>query len=465
MTTSVKFLTTPSTVRKTMVLLLLALFSPSLRAHDETTLWRDHAGAVREEIVARGWKSTNKQANNPGTPTYFLSIERAQLQRNIRSLDWYRSSYIYSSAWSGFYWPNYLGGVAYRRADRYYPRNNWGKSRDYVLRKPSHTVATNTLSPAEKYDIVMGVVPEIEGSLTSTQWSLGKAEYETTGRVATWQGICNGWAAASISLPMPRRVVPVATASRGSINFSTDDVMALGSLLWAKGKFTSAYAGHRCDTPTPMRGFADPDPERPERNQHCFDINPADWHLITLHMVGMRRKPFIIDYVNTSEVWNKPVIGYTFTYIDMLDRRRESSYYEDVRRTSAQISFNRPHRALYVKYVVGVKMNVTLLFGATSEDNGDQETRVVEYKYMLELDKDENIIGGEWISKDHPDFAWVPLSSVLPTSEGDAMVTGLDPARAGTTPAWTAAANAASAHGSPLPAFVQWLYTRAAHSP
>ncbi len=460
-----------------MVFLLLALLSPTAFAYDEETLWRAHAGEIREEIVERAYASPNKQANNPGTPAYFLGVERAQLQRNIRTLDWYRSSYIHGSAWSGFYWPNYLGGIAYRRPDRYFPRRDWGKSRDYVLRKPSHTVATNTLSPAEKYDIVMGLVPENEGSLTATQWALGKNEYETTGRVATWQGICNGWAAASISLPMPRRSVQVAS-SRGNLNFSTDDVMALGSLLWAKGKFSSAYAGHRCNTPTPERrsrparrrgifgrGFADPDPipERPPRDQHCFDINPADWHLITVHMVGMRRKPFIIDYVNTSEVWNKPVIGYSFTYIDMLDRRRESYRYEDVRRSSRQISFNRAHRALYVKYVVGVKMNVTLLFGSTSEDNGEQETRVVEYKYMLELDKDENIIGGEWISTDHPDFAWVPKSTGLPTSEGDSLTTGLDPARAGTTPGWAEAATAANAHGAPLPAFVQWLYNRSAY--
>lgn len=434
-----------------VVLLLASVINISHAADG----WQKDSAAVRRLVVQNAEVSHRKQANVPGTPAYFLGVPTAELQRNMRNLDYYRSGGLYAAPWSGFYWPNYLGGLGYRRPDPYFPRKDWGKSRQYVLGKPSAGVQLSRLSPSEKYDIVMGVSPEDAGSLTSKQWALGEKEYAETGKVATWQGICNGWAAASIYLAMPRQTVTV-PSSRGNMTFSIDDVMALGSLLYAKGKFTSVYAGRRCYTGEENG----PRPARSERTEECFDMNPGDWHIITTNMLGMRRKPFIVDYVNTREVWNKPVIAYSLNYFDMMNRRTLSYTYSNVKRTTRSISFNRAHRAPDAAFVVGVNMTATLLFGSTSEDNGAQTVRTVEYSYMLELDRYDNIVGGEWISSKHPDFAWMPKLADLPTSLGDDGVALLTPATAGQSPGWRDSALMANDHGSPLPRFVQYLFTR-----
>ena len=51
--------------------------------------------------------------------------------------------------------------------------------------------------------------------------------------------------------------------------------------------------------------------------------------------------------------------------------------------------------------------------GGNLADSIDTYTRSDHYEYVLELDSDGRIIGGEWIGsskKNHPDFLWLPLS-------------------------------------------------------
>jgi hypothetical protein len=56
-----------------------------------------------------------------------------------------------------------------------------------------------------------------------------------------------------------------------------------------------------------------------------------------------------------------------------------------------------------------------------SDDNisglKDEYTLSKPYTYFLELDENENIIGGEWLMKSksaHPDFIYVPVGTVNP---------------------------------------------------
>ena len=41
----------------------------------------------------------------------------------------------------------------------------------------------------------------------------------------------------------------------------------------------------------------------------------------------------------------------------------------------------------------------------------DSYTRTRDYEYLLELDADGNILGGEWISTNQPDFLWAPTQN------------------------------------------------------
>lgn len=403
------------------------------------------------------------QANVPATPAYFLGVPSEELQLNVKELQAYREGSVKEGHWSGYYWPNYVGGLAQRRHDRSFP-NSWGRAFRYSQSRPANLVELDILSPSEKYDIVMGISPEESESLTTKQWNLGKREFETTGKVAIWQGICNGWAAAAITFPKPQHPV-VVPSSRGDITFTPDDIEALGSLLWAKGQFESVYVGRRCyrEESTLDRGFWGGrdlvwEVDRGGRLQECFDTNPADWHILVTHMIGMRQEPFIIDYVNSNEVWNKPVIGYSYRFFDPSNPRSVSSNFANAVLDARHISLGRRYRALGTVKVVGVKMNVSLLFGTENEEASHQTTRNVEYSYLLELDRNNKIIGGEWTSEKYPDFAWKPRHAGLPTTVGDSLVEALDPASAGLSSEWRAGATAANANGAPLPRFVKHLF-------
>ncbi len=50
--------------------------------------------------------------------------------------------------------------------------------------------------------------------------------------------------------------------------------------------------------------------------------------------------------------------------------------------------------------------------------------RWVEYKYDLELDTQNRIVGGEWHMEAHPDFIWIPRTGHRPQSPLDSALAG-----------------------------------------
>lgn len=406
----------------------------------------------RRRIISLSPKSRNKEASDLNAPAYFLASDVTGIVSDLRALERYTDVRLNSMMWSAFFWPNYLGGVAFRYQDQSFPTGDWGKSRDYVRSASSVSTSNDLLSPAEKYDIVMGISPEETGSLTTHQWRMGEGEYGRTGLVATWQGICHGWAPASFNLPVPVRSVVFSTR-RGNITFTPEDIKALGSLLYANGKYESSYTGVRCNLASPDR-----DHTGRVRAAECFDINPADWHIITTHHLGMGRRPFVIDIVNSSEVWNKPLIGYKYKYLN-LEHNVTMNTMNSALVPIAQARRLRhgAFRSSKAVYVVGISMTITYLDGGFARNNMNN-TKEMEFRYDLELDAQYRIVGGEWQSEKHPDFAWKPRFASLPITDGDSQTTLLKPWEAAVNPQWRDAALVSIQKGAPLTKFVKYLF-------
>ncbi|MEW5742585.1 MAG: pre-peptidase C-terminal domain-containing protein [Myxococcota bacterium] len=79
---------------------------------------------------------------------------------------------------------------------------------------------------------------------------------------------------------------------------------------------------------------------------------------------------------------------------------------------------------------VFVKSEVDYISEASSSTDGnladriDQYTRTDRYEYVLEVDKDGKIIGGEWVGASkqaHPDFLWLPTGVSTTTVAGGAI--------------------------------------------
>jgi Transglutaminase elicitor len=321
--------------------------------------------------------------------------------------------------WSGSYWPVYQGSVGLRYRDpNFLPliegQFQWDAHKRLREALPLYTYSgkENLLSPAEKYDLLVG---DSEMSLTKYAWELGQKN-NLIGKVKTWRGICDGWASASQKMPRPIRSVTLKTLSGIPITFYPEDIKALGSLMYARSQKPVIFIGKRC------------------RNQvlglfsgACSETNPGTFHRAIVNRIGMMKKSFIADISPGGEVWNYPVQGYRFVYYNVFDFS-ESKNFEDVKELFIKKNrFSKSgKRHPNTHSIVGVKILVTFkdmrkanLF-ETDGPSMDQSFEK-EFVYDLELDKDNNILGGESFSKNLPDFIWAPNDKTYPLSDAEEM--------------------------------------------
>lgn len=403
----------------------------------------------RADIIARG-QNEDKEARELGMAERFAEVSTLETSLAILEAQGLTSGASRVQPWSGHFWPNFQGGIAARWSDPTFPRADWGEAERYVQNQTWDRSYRDLLSPAEKYDLVTGMVPDEVGSLSKHQWNLGRNEYVTTGTVATWQGICHGWSPASLFLSNPVRAVTV-NSPQGQILFTVDDIKALGSLYWANGNYRTVYAGWRCNESAPEL-----DPNGRVLSPKCFDVNPADWHLVLSHLVAARGESFIIDAENGTQVWNKPVIDFRFEFFDVADYNRKSPRFRNVIRERSRLGRLRHanYRPAETAYVVGVRSIVTLGDGQPAGIHAS-DRKVLTYVYDLELDADFRVLGGEWREGKHPDFLWRPENLSRPSSDGDQVA--VDVSRMGGA-TWRRAAQRSNTRGVPLKAFVEYLY-------
>jgi hypothetical protein len=363
--------------------------------------------------------------------------------------------------WSDSYWPHYAGSVAYRYADPGMKKEKeWDKNERYVVKNLGRGLP-GELSPAEKYDRLVG-----DRRFTLTRWALaqGRKYFEKDGKVESWMGLCHGWAPAAV---MEQRVTKSVTARApdgAKILFYPADLHALATLLWAEGKFPMKLIGGRC---------TDKEPEREEngrlKSPDCLDTNPGTWHLAIVNQLAASRRALLFDASFDHEVWNYPIYKYAYHYVKEGSDEKFTSW-EDAAIPLSDADRARAPRAEGATMLVRVKMEISYSIprdpAAYTEDDGTLDKKSdATYDYELELNADGKILGGEWLSKDHPDFLWAP-------GPGAVAVTGADQAldkaknaerwdEARHVPrGWRKAAAESSAKGQPLARVVQELLRR-----
>ena len=353
------------------------------------------------------------------------SVDRAEnlvssstVVRNIKSLDQFTSGKVKKQPWSDWYWPIAVGQLSYRYADNSMltafqnsgleGKEAWPWMQDWHQNnRPTNFVENLYLSPAEKYDILVG---DSNFTFTRSMLSTGQSYYNRAGYVETWMGICHGWAPASYMLPRPIKTIEV-TAVDGytKVKFRPSDLKSLASQLWATGQQQTKIIGGRCNKKNPRTD------RRTGRilDQECFDNNPGTWHLAVTNQLGRLQKTFVMDATYDYEVWNHPVTEYSYTYFNpktMQEAELENSILPISKFSNDKF---RRYRSRNAAYVVGIKMEVKYLVETMPSLNAfdDESTDAFNfayYTYDLELDSNFNIIGGEWYTNKHPDFLWTP---------------------------------------------------------
>lgn len=313
-----------------------------------------------------------------------------------------------SRPWNGSYWPTYKGMLGHRYHDPRFPGSkNWSVNRAYAQSRPAPMLIAegqvDRLSPSEKYDLLIG---DAEWSLTKQMWQKGEKPAATWGNVPGWFGICHGWsAAAHMNVPEPDKKVTAINADGVSITFFPNDIKALASYLWATSAPKSLFIGSKCRIVNPER-----DEWGRVKEQTCLDSNPMTWHLSVVNRVGRDGDGLIMDSSMANQIWNYAIDSYSFRYFN-LNTMKPSRGYEDsiVAIEDYGADPYKSYRTSGTRYVVGVMMDVFYptaiepkAFGKSKKRNYASETFI----YDLELDAALNVIGGEWHSKERPDFLW-----------------------------------------------------------
>lgn len=373
---------------------------------------------------------------------------------------------VKTQPWSDYYWALFNGQLAFRYADTSFPADSqdWKVKNEYMTGDEAKKVDTDRLSPAEKYDLLVG---DERRSLTHAALGEGGTYYRQSGKVEAWMGICHGWAPAAYMLDRPTKAVTVTAADgKTKITFYPADIKALASLLWAVKSPDTKFIGGRCNTKEPK---TDKNGRVTEDKEDCFDTNPGTWHMAIVNQVGVKKRSFVLDATFDYEVWNQPVHSYSYRFFNPQTMEPAKSLKEAIVKIDdfTEDKFSK-YRSKKTKYVVGVSMDMSYVVEThpsqkKTDGNADDALKEVSYEYDLELDEDKNIIGGEWYNNNHPDFLWTPHPDGRAVTAADEMLESSGAAKkewngkSAMPREWSEVAPKAAERGEPLATIVEAL--------
>ena len=368
--------------------------------------------------------------------------------------------------WSGSTWSHYRGASSQRYAEK--PALNakdwpsaWayastdGRSLNEIVSRGRED-EINRLGPAEKYDLLIGATDDT-GVLSGFEWSQGGKVQRKTGTVPTWFGYCHGWAPASFMVERPLKAVTVMAADgRTPIRFYPEDIKGLATVLYANALPFIKVLGGRCDTANPPR-------DRMGRviDPKCLDVNPGTFLLALVNQIGIGQKHLLIDATFDEEIWNQPIRSYEVTYYNPQTKRSARTFKKAmVAKSKFRKDKFKAYRSADAISIVGVKLQVEFALKsvpAQRERDAEKYDKLKKqtYQFDVELDSNDNVIGGEWYQTRHPDFLWVPTERAK--TDVDLMAEGSWDTMKALPEAWRKAARTSGQKGQPLSEIVQRL--------
>ncbi|KAG7385573.1 hypothetical protein PHYBOEH_008987 [Phytophthora boehmeriae] len=351
------------------------------------------------EVSASATANTRKlEASN----TDLQSLEShfgTTLEMNVKNLT--ASAAYYVMPWPSSYWATYEDSINHR----------WSSSGD--------------LSPAEKYATAFGldltVFMRAVSSSTGVQSQKdlrvcssdrGCASLNDNSVCAIrlgeqqgycipkWFGLCHAWSPAALLEPEPKCAV-----QKNGVMFQPMDIKALLTQVYDGANISTVFTGAR------YYG-SDDNPQTDQYGRFTDgsrrDLGPGFLHVALTNILGRFNSSVVMDVTGSSEVWNQPVYSYeVINQSELTPTEAASKYY-------GQPTYpfnNAAKRIMYTETKVTWMVEAYENGGLVSSGRAAQYTASDIYTYLLELDNDYNILGGEWVGKskaDHPDFLWVP---------------------------------------------------------
>lgn len=323
------------------------------------------AGPLEWEPGSLQWEPGVKSSwNSANHPRIFFK----EYETNVGQIP--NQGQFSKSMWSDDYWPRFMGGIAYRWQSYQSPQEYELYSSREIRRLSPDRI--DELSPAEKFDILNG---DFDFPFTK------RVIRQNPSSAPGWHGICHGWAEANLHIPPPEERI---LKAKGGIDipFRRSDVAALISYYYAKerrGRVT--FLGRRC------WGSSLTDTS-------CEDVHPAAFHIVLAESFK-RSRGLIADVDPGPDVWNHPIHSYEFQIIGERPASKES----------AQGTVKEFHVINRVKILTETS--------PSTESNGEVLDELF-FDYWLEIDSNNQIIGGSWYQRPQIDFLWYRGKNNLP---------------------------------------------------
>ncbi len=332
--------------------------------------------------------------------------------------------------WADTYWPTYQDGINHRwqrtgrflddlsPAEKYDAAfNGWDPQRVKDLRPyraeyghfdgPFDQSYYQNLGPlAEECSLRYGNARTRNAAAAGLLRADGSAKSgnqgEDYGGIETWFGLCHAWAPAAILEPEPLRPVV-----HNGIRFEVSDIKALLIACY------NGTAAHMVGSRSEARDLVLDDRGRAKKADDR-DVNPGAFHVLLANLLGRDRRAFCEDRTANYEVWNQPIHEYRVTKLDEVSKAEAAELVQ----TGGDYRFN--DKAIKF-YHVKTEVDYITESSASTRPNatGDGQEVTDPYEYLLEVDGEDDIIGGEWIGtsrSEHPDFLWLPTGASRPIS-------------------------------------------------
>jgi hypothetical protein len=266
------------------------------------------------------------------------------------------------------------------------------------------------LSPTEKYDLFRGQYdyPMTRDVLTAK--NVGPMR-------SYWEGICHGWAPASVnhSEPLP---VDVVNPDGVVIPFGSADVKALLDYMYTSPErgFFGLHVGNNASAVTQMgyRCNTDLTVNPNGGGIKCQGVNAGAFHIAMTNYIGLRHKPFVADVGHGKEIWNNPVYAYSFQVIDHSCPATVAAGTRRCVKLHTVIRYPSDDERFGPQWDPTIGREEVLVPDNEAPVTGDLAARIAvgyryeegKYDYWLELGEGDRILGGTWASQDRLDYLW-----------------------------------------------------------
>ena len=356
----------------------------------------DAAGVDEPHHQAAAGKADQwNDANDPSLFSDDLEYELAKLPEDGAAA---------RTPWAGTYWATYEDNINYKwaGASSDSPAAKYGQAFDVPgledIISRLYGIDSRTSAKTCKAD---GDCDSSKGEACATR--AGKDE----GRcIPTWFGICHAWAPVAIMEPEP--VDPV---TRNGVTFKVNDLKALITLIY--NHTASRFLSQRCNQDASgieVDEFGNP------TESGCKDTNAGAFHVITTNYLGLKGQAFVEDKTYDDEVWNQPVAAYRINSQAEVTAKEANEALGVKAPDGGEVPETYAFNSRAVKFYL-VAMELDYISESSAHTDGNlsskiaQYTNTDDYRYVLEVDEDGKVNGGEWVGaskKNHPDFLWLP---------------------------------------------------------